>query len=140
MNAAEATMKRYQPVYAKPFATLSPTPLNDLARSCHAGNTRFWTDLVTGEPIERNKGEMLMLVVTELAEAFEGERKNLMDDHLPHRKCVEVEFADAFIRMFDYAGKYKFDLDGAIAEKLAYNETRKDHTREARMAPNGKKW
>jgi hypothetical protein len=117
-----------------------PTPLNDLARSCHKAAAHFWRDLVTGEPIERNKGEMCMLIVSEISEAFEGERKNLMDDHLPHRRCAEVEFADALIRMFDYAGRYDFDLDGAIREKQAYNATRKDHTREARLAANGKKW
>lgn len=119
---------------------MSFTPLNDLARECHATNTHFWHDLETGERLNRNKGEMLMLIVTELAEAFEGERKNLMDDHLPHRKCVEVELADVLIRLFDYAGAYELDLDGAVAEKRAYNATRKDHTKEARLAPNGKKW
>lgn len=118
----------------------SPTPLNDLASACHVDAFNFWHDLETGEPIDRNKGEMCMLIVSEISEAFEGERKNLMDDHLPHRRCVEVEFADAMIRMLDYAAKYNFDLDGAIAEKRAYNRTRKDHTREARLAPNGKKW
>jgi hypothetical protein len=35
---------------------------------------------------------------------MEGERKNLMDDHLPHRRSAEVELADALIRIFDYAG------------------------------------
>jgi NTP pyrophosphatase (non-canonical NTP hydrolase) len=122
------------------FALFQPTPLNDLARDCHATNQQFWHDLVTGAKLERNKGEMLMLMVTELAEAFEGERKNLMDDHLPHRKCVEVELADVLIRLFDYAGAYDLDLDGAVAEKRSYNATRLDHTREARLAPNGKKW
>jgi NTP pyrophosphatase (non-canonical NTP hydrolase) len=51
-----------------------------------------------------------------------------------------VELADVLIRLFDYAGAYNLDLDGAVAEKRAYNATRKDHTREARLAPNGKKW
>ena len=39
-----------------------------------------------------------MLTISEIAEAMEGERKNLMDDHLPHRKMAEVEIADAYIR------------------------------------------
>jgi hypothetical protein len=121
--------------------TRSFTPLNDLARDIRADNERFWTDLVTGEKlVNRNKGEMFMLMVTELAEAFEGERKGLMDDHLPHRKAAEVELADEIIRVLDYAGEFGFDMDGAVAEKRAYNATRKDHTREARLAPNGKKW
>nr|BDD47742.1 hypothetical protein 5 [Piscirickettsiaceae bacterium] len=43
----------------------------------------------------------LQLISTEIAEATEGERKNLMDDHLPHRKMGEVELADALMRVLD---------------------------------------
>lgn len=50
--------------------------------------------------------QTLQLVVTEMAEATEGERKDLMDDHLPHRKMGEVELADAMIRLLDMAGRY----------------------------------
>jgi len=114
--------------------------LNDLARDCHAENQHWWHDPVTGAPLKRNKGEMLMMIVSEISEAMEGERKNLMDDKLPHRKMAEVEFADAIIRMMDYAGAYGFDLDGAVAEKRAFNQQRADHKAEARLAMNGKKW
>lgn len=113
---------------------------NQLAKEVHKENHKWWHDLKTGERLERNKGEMLMLMVSELAEAMEGERKGLMDSHLPHRKMVEVEFADVFIRMLDYAGAYGFDLDGAIAEKRAYNQIRADHQAAARLADGGKKW
>jgi len=58
---------------------------------------------------------------------------------LPHRKMAEVELADIVIRVCDLAGAKGFDLGGAIAEKLEYNRTRKDHTREARAAEGGKK-
>lgn len=114
--------------------------MNALARDIRVENNHFYTDLVTGEPIKKDKGNALMLIVSEIAEAFEGERKDLMDDHLPHRKCVEVELADAVIRILDYAGEHSLDLDGAVAEKRIYNASRKDHTREARLGPNGKKW
>lgn len=50
--------------------------------------------------------QTLQLVSTEIAEATEGERKNLMDDHLPTRKMGEVELADALIRILDVAGRY----------------------------------
>lgn len=116
------------------------TPLNDLARHIRTENNHFYTDLVTGEPIKKDKGNALMLIVSEIAEAFEGERKDLMDDHLPHRKCAEVELADALIRILDYAAEHMYDMDGAVAEKRTYNQTRLDHTREARLGPHGKKF
>jgi NTP pyrophosphatase (non-canonical NTP hydrolase) len=114
--------------------------LNGFAKMCHEANIKWWYDLNTGALLDRNKGEMLMLMVSEIAEAMEGERKDLMDDHLPHRKMAEVELADALIRIFDYAGAYNMDLTGAFKEKMAYNLTRKDHTKEARLAEGGKKF
>lgn len=114
--------------------------LNALATECHAANSQWWKDPATGKPIERNKGELLMLIVSEVAEAMEGERKGLMDTHLPHRRMAEVELADVLIRVFDYAGAYGYDLDGAVAEKLAYNAQRADHKAEARLRADGKKW
>lgn len=50
----------------------------------------------------------LQLVNTEIAEATEGDRKNLMDDHLPDRKMAEVELADTFIRLLDLAGRHEW--------------------------------
>lgn len=98
-------------------------PLNDLAKRCHAAAHVWHHDLATGAPIERNKGEMIALMHSELSEMLEGERKNLMDSHLPHRKSAEVELADLLIRAFDYAGKFDFDLDGAVAEKNGLQRT-----------------
>jgi NTP pyrophosphatase (non-canonical NTP hydrolase) len=82
----------------------------------------------------------LMLTVSELSEAMEGDRKNKMDDHLPDRKMVEVELADACIRIFDLAGALGLDLGGAIIEKMAYNAQRADHKRENRAKDDGKKY
>ena len=98
------------------------------------------TDINTGELKDRNRAEMLMLIVSEIAEAMEGERKNLMDTHLPHRPMAEVELADAIIRICDYAGRWKYDLAGAVIEKMAYNAHRADHKIENRVKEGGKKF
>lgn len=113
---------------------------NEQAAKIHALNKTWWHDPKTGEPLKRNKGELLMLMVSELSECMEGERKNLMDDHLPHRRMAEVELADTIIRILDYVGGFGYDLDGAIADKLAYNAQRADHKPAARLADGGKKW
>lgn len=123
------------------WALRIPLPdLNDYAAQSHEDNAKWWVDPATGKPIERNRAELLMLMVSELAEAMEGERKDLMDDKLPHRKMAEVELADAIIRIGDYAAAFGYDLEGAYQEKRAYNKTRADHALEVRAAAGGKRF
>jgi NTP pyrophosphatase (non-canonical NTP hydrolase) len=98
----------------------------------------WYSDPKTGKRIKRNTGEILMLIVSEIAEAMEGHRRGLKDDKLPHRDMIEVELADAVIRIFDLAGSMNMDLGGAIVEKRAYNETRADHKIENRKTQGGK--
>lgn len=86
----------------------------------------------------RETGTCLMLIVSEIAEAMEGDRKSLMDDHLPHRPMIEVELADAIIRILDLAAHKNLDMAGAMREKLAYNRTRADHQPENRAKEGGK--
>lgn len=111
---------------------------------CHGAALKggWWTDLETGESTKetRNKGELLMLIVSEVAEAMEGVRKNLPDDKLPHRSMEEVELADVIIRIFDYAGGFGLDVGGALLEKVAFNAQREDHRLENRKLANGKKF
>ncbi len=115
--------------------------LNFMAGHCYGDNyDKFYVDLETGEPKEINVPEKIALCHSELSEALEGHRKGLMDNHLPHRSMVEVELADLLIRVFDLCGYLKLDIGGAVIEKIAYNRHRKDHTREARLAPGGKKY
>ena len=113
-----------------------------LNQQCHGAAVAggWWNDPRNGQRIERNTGEMLMLIVSEVSEAMEGDRKDLMDDKLPDRKMFEVELADAVIRIFDLAGSKDFDLGATIAEKIAFNMQRADHKPEARAAAGGKKY
>lgn len=114
--------------------------INSLSGVCHSANERWWIDLETGQRKERNVGELLCLIHSEISEAMEGHRKGLPDDKLPHRSMFEVELADALIRIFDLAGGMGLDLGGAFVEKMNFNAVREDHKREARMAAGGKKY
>lgn len=116
---------------------------NILTQQCHgaAKAAGWWINQKTGESVTDNPycfSNKLMLMVSELSEAMEGDRKGLMDDKLPHRPMREVELADAVIRIFDTAGAYGLDLAGAIAEKMAFNAKRPDHKPENRMQAGGK--
>ena len=114
--------------------------LNELALLVHQANAKWWMDPLTGDLIDRNKGELLCLIHSEISEAMEGERKDLMDDHLPNRRMAEVELADALIRILDYAAGFGYDIQGAFEDKMAFNSNRKDHTHAARKKPGGKKF
>jgi hypothetical protein len=121
------------------------TAADILQYECHqaAKTAGWWVDPKTGASITDNPycfSSKLGLVHSEISEAMEGDRKDLMDDKLPHRKMREVELADAVIRIFDMAGAYQMDLAGAIAEKMYYNQSRADHKIENRTQSGGKSY
>lgn len=109
--------------------------LNSLCEKCYSISFEAgWHDR------PREDGTMIALIHSEISEALEGLRKDLPDDHLPHRPMAEVELADALIRIFDFARKKGYDLGGAVAEKCVYNQNREDHKREVRSLAGGKKF
>ena len=114
--------------------------LNETARICRAEADRWYHSPITGELLFPNHGERFALMHSELSEAFEAVRKDKMDDHLTHRKAVEVELADLLIRVLHFSGDEGLDLGGALVEKLDYNRVRADHTDAARASQHGKRF
>lgn len=109
--------------------------LNEMANDIYLANREkgFWDK-------ERNVGEMLMLVTSELGEAMEAHRKGRFTDTVKVKESIieygsvpferdvkdtfEDEIADSIIRLLDMAGGLNIDLDFHIKNKLAYNATR----------------
>lgn len=103
-------------------------------------NMGWYTNIETGEPLERNQGEMLLLIISEIVEGFEGIRKNLMDDHLPQYPMICAEMGDSLIRILDFCGYHNLDIGHATVDKIAYNANRADHKVSNRKEANGKKF
>lgn len=94
--------------------------------------------------VDRNFGEQVALMHTELSEAFEEYRKFGMHPAAMLYTDVELiggtqlftnepgekpegiaaEFADVLIRIFDTCGRYGIPLTAALDAKLAFNKTR----------------
>lgn len=132
------------PVAEQPARYRTPTEahriraINSLVDHFHGKSKAngWWPQSMRDNPlVVSNK---LALIHSEISEAMEGDRKNLMDDKLPHRKMIEVELADALIRICDLAGFLSLDLGGAAVEKDAFNSVREDHKAAARSAVGGK--
>ena len=82
---------------------------------------------------ERNFGEVIALIHSELSEAFESYRDGEpplwfkeanSPDALDKPEGVASELADVLIRVFDYVGAYELPLADALIAKHAYNHTR----------------
>ena len=122
--------------------SLSLSSLQAFQSLCHgaAVDSGWWNSLAWRDPDARKHfvAGKLALVHSEVSEALEAFRKDLMDDHLPERKGMEVEMADAVIRILDLAGALHLDVFGAAMEKIRYNATRADHLPANRALPGGK--
>ncbi len=86
--------------------------VQEMSDLCHsiAKSKGFWDK-------ERNVGEALMLVVTELAEAMEAHRKQ-------DKENFDEELADTFIRLFDLCGGMGIDIESQILKKCEKNKQR----------------
>lgn len=131
---------------------LATIAINTLSDQIYFANVKagWYKDPITRRKIKRDPMVMMMLIVTEVAEAAEGWRKGLKDDHLPHRTMFEVEMADVLVRVFDligyvrnnpdaFPGYKEIDLGRAFVEKVIYNGQRADHKLANRAAVGGKK-
>lgn len=78
-------------------------------------------------PEGRNPLEMLMLINTETAECAEAFRNGNPPCTKPGCEGIteaEEEMADTIIRMLHFSAEMGWNLERALALKMAYNETR----------------
>jgi NTP pyrophosphatase (non-canonical NTP hydrolase) len=74
---------------------------------------------------ERNLGEMIALMHSELSESLEAARHgNPPDDKIPQFSGLETELADCIIRIMDLAAAQNLHIAEAIIAKMQFNNSR----------------
>jgi len=119
--------------------------LNELSKKIHKNNCEkgFYDK-------KRELGTILMLVVSEVSEALEADRKGRYADLKAYIECqkandihasdmpaylvssfrdlmkdtFEDEIADTFIRLFDLCGHMNIDIEAHIKHKIEFNKKR----------------
>ncbi len=87
--------------------------IRDLVKECYEiAKSKGWWDK------RRNDAELIALMHSELSEALETLRS-----HRPKAELAE-ELADCCIRIFDYCGRKRIDLEKAVLEKIEKNKKR----------------
>lgn len=94
---------------------MQPNISNVLRDAIYNHNVKAgWWD----EPV-RPDGTTIALIHSEISESWGGFRTDAPDEHLPQYQNAVVELADAAIRIYDFFGHKKWDLDKAL--EAVYN-------------------